>query len=98
MTRRTIYDPVNNDQWMVRANCLGIDADLFFPDRGTSTTEAKAICAACTVREQCLEYSLTHQINAGIWGGKSERERRRIRTARRRAAAARLAEQPGDAA
>lgn len=62
------------------AACRGIDPDLFHPDRGQSTREAKTVCASCSVRVACLEWALaTHQVH-GIWGGTSERERRRIRT------------------
>ncbi len=68
--------------WQDYASCLGVDPELFFPDRGASTREAKAICRSCTVREDCLEYSLVNGEKFGIWGGLSERERRRIRRLR----------------
>jgi len=68
--------------WQDYANCVGVNPDLMFPERGASTSEAKAICAGCVVREECLEYALAASIKHGIWGGKSERERRRIRIAR----------------
>ncbi|MGH9149818.1 MAG: WhiB family transcriptional regulator [Acidimicrobiales bacterium] len=68
--------------WQLRANCLGVDPDLFFPDRGASTREAKAVCRACVVRGDCLEYAIENGEKFGIWGGLSERERRRIRRAR----------------
>jgi WhiB family redox-sensing transcriptional regulator len=69
-------------RWQERANCLGVDPDLFFPERGASTREAKAVCAGCEVREDCLEYALAHGEKFGIWGGLSERERRRVRRQR----------------
>lgn len=69
-------------EWQSRANCLGVDPDLFFPERGASTREAKSICAACEVRTDCLDYALDHGEKFGIWGGTSERERRRLRRAR----------------
>ncbi len=69
-------------RWQDEANCLGLDPDLFFPERGESTDEAKAVCASCTVREQCLKYALDTGQKHGIWGGTSERERRRIRRQR----------------
>ena len=72
--------------WQERANCLGVDPDLFFPERGASTREAKAVCRGCEVRLECLEYALEHGEKFGIWGGLSERERRRVR--RQRAARA----------
>ncbi|MCB1249136.1 MAG: WhiB family transcriptional regulator [Acidimicrobiales bacterium] len=76
--------------WQNYANCLGVDPDLFFPERGASTREAKEVCRGCVVREDCLEYALSNSEKFGIWGGMSERERRRIRRQRAlsRAAAA----------
>lgn len=68
--------------WQARANCMGVDPDLFFPERGASTREAKEVCRGCVVREDCLEYALANGEKFGIWGGLSERERRRIRRAR----------------
>ena len=69
-----------------------MDPDLFFPERGASTREAKAVCRACVVQNECLEYALVNGEKFGIWGGLSERERRRLR--RQRA----LARRPGNAA
>ncbi|MDQ3643148.1 MAG: WhiB family transcriptional regulator [Acidimicrobiales bacterium] len=68
--------------WQGQANCLGVDPDLFFPERGASTREAKGVCRGCVVREECLEYALVNGEKFGIWGGLSERERRRIRRQR----------------
>ncbi len=68
--------------WKSKANCMGVDPDLFFPERGMSTREAKEVCRGCIVREDCLEYALANGEKFGIWGGLSERERRRIRRAR----------------
>ena len=73
-------------RWQEEANCLGVDPDLFFPERGASTREAKAVCRSCEVRVDCLEYALAHGEKFGIWGGLSERERRRIRRQRAQAA------------
>ena len=72
----------DHPSWQERANCLGVDPDLFFPERGASTREAKEVCRGCVVREDCLEYALANGEKFGIWGGMSERERRRIRRAR----------------
>ena len=69
-------------RWQERANCLGVDPDLFFPERGASTREAKGVCRGCEVRGECLEYALDHGEKFGIWGGLSERERRRVRRQR----------------
>ena len=68
--------------WQMQANCMGVDPDLFFPERGASTREAKEVCRGCVVREDCLEYALANGEKFGIWGGMSERERRRVRRAR----------------
>ena len=65
--------------WMDRANCHQVDPDLFFPERGASTREAKEVCRGCVVREDCLEYALANGEKFGIWGGLSERERRRLK-------------------
>ncbi|CAB5065842.1 unannotated protein [freshwater metagenome] len=73
--------------WQMLSNCLGVDPDLFFPERGASTKDAKAVCQGCIVREDCLEYALTNREKFGIWGGLSERERRRIRRERAQARA-----------
>ena len=72
--------------WQDYANCRGADADLFFPERGASTRKAKAICAECQVRQECLEYAIQIGEKFGIWGGMSERERRKIRRERQLAA------------
>ena len=80
--------------WWDFANCLGVEPDLFFPERGASTREAKEVCRGCVVLGDCLEYALDHGEKFGIWGGMSERERRRLR--RQRALARReLAERAG---
>ena len=68
--------------WQAKANCMGVDPDLFFPERGASTREAKEVCRGCVVRDDCLEYALANGEKFGIWGGLSERERRRLRRQR----------------
>lgn len=82
----TVYDV----SWQNYANCLGVNPDLFYPERGASTKEAKAVCAVCVVRDECLEFSLVNGEKFGIWGGMSERERRRIRRQRAIASGKRL--------
>lgn len=69
-------------EWMADANCVGIDAELFFPQRGESTKQAKEVCRGCDVQAECLAYALNNGEKYGIWGGLSERERRRIRRQR----------------
>lgn len=66
--------------WTKEAACLGADINIFFPERGESTKEAKAICLGCPVQDECLEYSLGFPDTLqGIWAGKSARSRRRLR-------------------
>lgn len=71
--------PVASDQWQDRALCAQTDPEAFFPEKGGSTREAKKICLGCEVRTECLEYALAHDERFGIWGGLSERERRRLK-------------------
>ena len=77
-----IAKPDLDTGWKDLSNCLGVDPDLFFPERGASTREAKEVCRGCEVRIDCLEYALQNGEKFGIWGGMSERERRRIRRPR----------------
>jgi WhiB family transcriptional regulator, redox-sensing transcriptional regulator len=65
--------------WQERALCAQTDPEAFFPEKGGSTREAKRVCLGCDVRSQCLEYALAHDERFGIWGGLSERERRRLK-------------------
>lgn len=76
---------VDEPDWKADAACRDVDPELFFPQRGESTAEAKAVCRRCDVQAECLAYALTNNEHFGIWGGKSERERHRIRRARLRA-------------
>ena len=64
--------------WQDRANCATTDPEAFYPEKGGSTREAKKVCRACEVQAECLEYALEHSEAFGIWGGLSERERRRM--------------------
>ena len=73
---------VDELSWQDFANCRGADADLFFPERGASTRRAKSICAACEVQADCLEFAIVQGEKFGIWGGMSERERRKVRRER----------------
>ncbi len=65
--------------WQDRALCAQTDPEAFFPEKGGSTREAKKVCRGCEVRAECLEYALEHDERFGIWGGLSERERRRLK-------------------
>ena len=65
--------------WQERALCAQTDPEAFFPEKVGSTREAKIVCLSCDVRSECLEYALGHDERFGIWGGLSERERRRLK-------------------
>ena len=65
--------------WQVDALCAQTDPEAFFPEKGGSTRDAKRICTTCDVRDQCLEYALQNDERFGIWGGLSERERRKLK-------------------
>ena len=72
--------------WRDKGACRGIDPDVFYPDLDEDAEEAKAICAVCVVRQACLEHALASREKEGVWGGATERERRRIIRQRRRTA------------
>ena len=72
--------------WMSQGTCAQSDPNVFFPHDGVGVEIAKAICADCRIAGPCLEYALTHRIEHGVWGGRSERQRRRILRDRRAAA------------
>ena len=65
--------------WQSDSLCAQTDPEAFFPEKGGSTRDAKKICGSCEVRAQCLEYALQNDERFGIWGGLSERERRKLR-------------------
>lgn len=69
--------------WMERGKCRDMDPAVFFPNDGMGVQVAQRICAECPVREECLEYALENRVDHGVWGGASERERRRILRQRR---------------
>jgi len=80
---RRAVDAVDVDDdpmaWQADSLCAQTDPEAFFPEKGGSTRDAKKICASCDVRAQCLEYALSNDERFGIWGGLSERERRKLR-------------------
>ena len=82
---RAVVEPLGEaaeePDWQERALCAQTDPEAFFPEKGGSTREAKRICSGCEVRAECLDYALAHDERFGIWGGLSERERRRLRRA-----------------
>lgn len=76
-----------NHPWQRKAACKGLDPTIFYPaDEDDECPDAKAVCAQCPVVEPCLEHALGVREKEGIWGGCTERERRRIIRQRRRSA------------
>ncbi len=76
-------DPDSPTAWMAEGSCRLYPPTTFFPSDGVGVEKAKKICAGCPVAEQCLEHALEHRIEHGVWGGASERQRRRILKQRR---------------
>ena len=72
-------DDDNPLAWQTDALCAQTDPEAFFPEKGGSTREAKKVCSGCEVRAECLEYALENDERFGIWGGLSERERRKLK-------------------
>lgn len=72
--------------WQTMAACRGMNPDLFFPERGTSQVEAKAVCMSCPVSRECLDFAMESGEHTGIWGGTSERKRREMARKKRRVA------------
>jgi WhiB family transcriptional regulator, redox-sensing transcriptional regulator len=77
-----------DNEWMTKGLCNDRPPSLFFPSDGVGVEIAKKVCGECPVKDPCREYALTNRIDHGVWGGTSERERRRILRARRLAAEA----------
>ena len=71
--------PAGDESWREDALCAETDPEAFFPEKGGSTREAKRVCVGCDVRTECLEYALSNDERFGIWGGLSERERRKLK-------------------
>jgi WhiB family redox-sensing transcriptional regulator len=69
--------------WKDEALCAETDPEAFFPEKGGSTREAKRVCSGCAVQYECLQYALANDERFGIWGGLSERERRRVKQQQR---------------
>ncbi|HAM03835.1 MAG TPA: WhiB family transcriptional regulator [Acidimicrobiaceae bacterium] len=70
-------------EWMERGKCRDLDPATFFPSDGIGVQAAQRICSDCPVKSPCLEYALSNRVDHGVWGGTSERERRRILRQRR---------------
>ncbi len=77
-----LFRPDLDRSWQIRANCLGLDPELFYPERGSPTREAKGVCQGCVVKQECLDFAIANGERFGVWGGMSERERRGVRIIR----------------
>jgi len=77
---------LNTQSWRLQARCRGVDPDIFFPVSDEDAADAKVICSYCPVREACLEWALSTREKNGVWGGLTERERRRVIRQRRKSA------------
>ncbi len=73
-------------EWRMLGACRGLDAGIFYPETDEEAEVAKEVCAECGVKLACLEYALARREKVGVWGGATERERRRILRQRRRTA------------
>jgi len=80
------YVLLQNVDWRKLGACRGLDASIFYPDDDDDAAVAKSVCDSCGVRAACLEHALLSREKAGVWGGATERERRRIIRQRRRSA------------
>ncbi len=79
-------DLVRTIDWRQLGECKGLDPAIFYPEDDDDAAPAKAICAGCGVRVACLEHALASREKVGVWGGATERERRRLVRQRRRTA------------
>ncbi len=68
-----------NTKWMAKGNCRNKPPEVFFPSDGLGVEIAKQVCEACKVKDMCLNHALKNRIDHGVWGGTSERQRRRLR-------------------
>lgn len=81
---------MGDDEWMARGRCRDFPSDMFFPTSARGVAQARRVCQLCEVKDVCLEYALAYGVEHGMWGGRSERERRRMRRARREGVAVTL--------
>ena len=79
ITQDMITGEPEDESWQERSLCAQTDPEAFFPEKGGSTREAKKVCTGCEVRPECLDYALANDERFGIWGGLSERERRKLK-------------------
>lgn len=77
----SIFALPDTPAWMAEAPCAQTDPEAFFPEKGGTAAPGKKVCRDCPVRAECLDYALEHDERFGVWGGLSERERRRLKNA-----------------
>ncbi len=70
---------LTDQDWRAHAECSGSDPDLWFAPGAIEHKLAKRVCRVCPVRRECLNYAMEAPVDHGIWGGLTERERRRYR-------------------
>lgn len=73
--------PFDDGKWREHAACRGVDTNMFFPEQNM-VSAVRMMCATCPVKQECLEYAIVNVIQHGVWGGLSERQRRKIRSKR----------------
>jgi len=73
-------------EWRMLGACRGLEAAIFYPDNEEDAEAAKTVCSECGVKQACLDYALSKREKAGVWGGATEKDRRRILRQRRRTA------------
>jgi WhiB family redox-sensing transcriptional regulator len=78
--------PLTNQTWRHHAACQGVEPEIFYPSSDEEAEVAKAVCGQCPVRQPCLEYALAKRERDGVWGGATEKERRRLLRQRRKTA------------
>jgi WhiB family redox-sensing transcriptional regulator len=81
-----VFVPVKDIVWRELGACRGLDPGIFYPETDEEADQAKSVCGECDVRVACLEHALSCREKQGVWGGATERERRRIIRQRRRSA------------
>lgn len=71
----------SSEAWMLEGICRNIDPDLWFPDAGGSTRAPISMCQRCPVKQRCLDYAMDNEIEYGVWGGTSNKQRKAMRAA-----------------
>ena len=78
ISRQGIFPTEEEQPWSAMAACRGFDSAIFFPGQDGNAEPALRVCESCFVREDCLEYAIETRQRYGVWGGTTERQRRRI--------------------